>query len=105
MQGLIYLVFLCRCFLKKKFIFLLSTSVNNRILFQLFYMSNASSNLLDLFNNNFEEAVDQLFNDYYGDLCRKAFRILNNKVISEDIVQDVFLSYGKIEKKYIFKHP
>lgn len=62
-------------------------------------MNNGSQNLQDLFNNNFEEAVDQLFNKYYGDLCRKAFSILNNKVISEDIVQDVFFKLWKNRKK------
>ena len=62
-------------------------------------MKNSSNNIHQLFDNNFDDNVDQLFNEYYGDLCRKAFRILNNKVISEDIVQDVFLKLWENRKK------
>ena len=62
-------------------------------------MENCSGNLHELFDSNFDSAVDQLFKDYYGDLCRKAYRILNNKVISEDIVQDVFFKLWENRKK------
>jgi RNA polymerase sigma-19 factor, ECF subfamily len=62
-------------------------------------MKNSSGNLHEFFDNNFDKAVDQLFKDYYGDLCRKAYRILNNKVISEDIVQEVFFKLWENRKK------
>ncbi len=53
-------------------------------------MKKISDNINHLFNSDFNETVDSLFNNYYNELCRKAYRIVNNKEISEDIVQDVF---------------
>lgn len=62
-------------------------------------MKNSSVNVHDLFDDDFDKAINQLFNEYYGDLCRKAFRIINNKVSSEDIVQDVFFKLWENRKK------
>ncbi|MCD4832215.1 MAG: RNA polymerase sigma-70 factor [Bacteroidales bacterium] len=63
------------------------------------FMKNSSANVHELFDDDFDKAINQLFNKYYGDLCRKAFRIINNKVISEDIVQDVFFKLWENRKK------
>ena len=62
-------------------------------------MKNNSNNISELFNSDFDKTVDSLFNNYYTELCRKAYRIVNNKEISEDIVQDVFFKiWDKKEK-------
>ncbi len=49
-----------------------------------------TDNILELFNSNFNNTVENLFNNHYTELCRKAYRIVNNKDLSEDLVQDVF---------------
>ena len=62
-------------------------------------MENNSNNISKLFNLDFDKTVDSLFNNHYTELCRKAYRIVNNKEISEDIVQDVFFKlWDKKEK-------
>ncbi len=66
-------------------------------------MVNTIANINEFFDDNFDKAVDQLFNDYYRDLCHKAFRILNNKEIAEDIVQDVFFKLWESRKKINIK--
>ncbi len=38
-----------------------------------------------------ESALDQLFRQYYADLCRAVYRVLPDRTIAEDLVQDVFL--------------
>ena len=67
------------------------------------FMKNSSANVHELFDDDFDKAINQLFNKYYGDLCRKAFRIINNKVISEDIVQDVFFKLWENRKKILIQ--
>ncbi len=66
-------------------------------------MLNPARNIKQYFNENFEDSVNKLFNDYYVDLCKKAFRIINNKVISEDIVQEVFFKLWMNKDKIIIK--
>jgi len=53
-------------------------------------MKDNSNDIAELFNSDFNKTVEYLFNNYYTTLCRNAYRIVNNKEISEDIVQDVF---------------
>lgn len=35
-------------------------------------------------------ALDQLFREHYGFLCRAVYRVINDRVLVEDLVQDVF---------------
>lgn len=53
-------------------------------------MKNKPEDIIELFNSDYEKAVNLLFNNYYADLCKKAYRIVNDKDVAEDIVQDVF---------------
>ena len=46
--------------------------------------------ILDLFKHNPDEAIAVLFRQYYTFICRVIYRVLPNKVTSEDIAQDVF---------------
>lgn len=46
--------------------------------------------LVQLLNENSEQAVELLFRKYYSFLCRSAFRILPDESIVEDLVQEVF---------------
>ena len=43
--------------------------------------------------NNINYEINDLFNNHYTDLCRKALRVVNDKDISEDILQDVFFKF------------
>ena len=64
-------------------------------------MKNNLNNIAKLFNTDFDKTVESLFNDYYTILCRKAYRIVNNKEISEDIVQDVFFKLWDRRNKIV----
>ncbi|OFY29660.1 MAG: hypothetical protein A2275_03490 [Bacteroidetes bacterium RIFOXYA12_FULL_35_11] len=44
-----------------------------------------------------DKAVELMFTSYYGVLCKRVNRIINNTIVSEDIVQDVFYNFW--EKK------
>jgi len=64
-------------------------------------MQNNFDNIVERFNSDFDKTVEHLFNDYYTELCRKAYHIVNNKEISEDIVQDVFLKLWDKRNKIV----
>ena len=64
-------------------------------------MKNSLDNIIERFNSDFDNTVKRLFNDYYTELCRKAYRIVNNKEISEDIVQDVFFKLWDKRNKIV----
>jgi RNA polymerase sigma-70 factor, ECF subfamily len=42
-----------------------------------------------------EKALKALYDDYYNMLCYQVYMILKDKVVAEDIVQDVFMSIWK----------
>lgn len=46
--------------------------------------------LLNALKNGQESALDELFRSYYAYLCRAVFKVLPDKHIAEDIVQEVF---------------
>jgi len=47
--------------------------------------------LLELFQNDPEQAIDLLFRKHYSDLCRRVLRLVKVPEVSEDIAQEVFL--------------
>lgn len=49
--------------------------------------------LVRLFQSNSDKAVEVLFNTYYTQLCKRVNRVINNAVMAEDIVQDVFYNF------------
>jgi len=51
---------------------------------------NDDQHLLRALKNGQESALDQLFRLYYAYLCRAVYKILPDKHIAEDIVQEVF---------------
>ncbi|MBI1838329.1 MAG: sigma-70 family RNA polymerase sigma factor [Flavobacteriia bacterium] len=62
---------------------------------------------IELSTNIFErrEIVTKLFKDYYVDMCKTAFNITKDKMISEDIVQNVFLKLFNLDKKIVIEYP
>ncbi|MBI5218001.1 MAG: RNA polymerase sigma-70 factor [Bacteroidia bacterium] len=55
--------------------------------------------LLKLLQHDEGKAVELLFNMYYAPLCKRVNRIINNCVVSEDIIQDVFYSFWEKRKR------
>lgn len=55
--------------------------------------------LLKLFQSDSEKAVETLFNIYYAALCKRVNRIINNSVMAEDIIQDVFYTFWEKRDK------
>ena len=55
--------------------------------------------LVKLFQSDSEKAVEILFNMYYTPLCKRVNRIINNTVMAEDIVQDVFYTFWDKREK------
>lgn len=49
--------------------------------------------LFMLMKNDEEKAVELMFTTYYAMLCKRVNRIINNSIVSEDIVQDVFYNF------------
>ena len=45
-----------------------------------------------------DKALAWLFNKYYGDMCKKAYRLVPDAHIVEDLVQDVFYEIWKKRK-------
>jgi len=62
-------------------------------------VSDKEEDIVDLFNGDFDKRVGDLFHAHYASLCRKAYRIVNNKQIAEDIVQDVFFKLWERRKE------
>jgi RNA polymerase sigma-70 factor, ECF subfamily len=62
-------------------------------------MNEKQIDIIGLFNSDFEKAVSLLFNNYYTELCRKAYCIVNDQDIAEDIVQDVFFKLWEKKSK------
>jgi len=56
---------------------------------------NTNKELIELFNNSPQKAVEVLFERYHADLCKVVFRILKDESLAEDIVQDVFYELWK----------
>ncbi len=53
--------------------------------------------LFQLMKTDEDKAVELMFTTYYSILCKRVNRIINNTIVSEDIVQDVFYNFW--EKK------
>lgn len=51
---------------------------------------NNDQHLLTALKNGQESALDELFRSYYTYLCRAVYKVLPDKHIAEDIVQEVF---------------
>lgn len=56
---------------------------------------NTNKELIELFSNDPQKAVEVLFERYHSDLCKVVFRILKDESLAEDIVQDVFYELWK----------
>lgn len=54
--------------------------------------------LTALWTQNREKAIEAIFRQYYAHLCRKAYRLVFDRGLSEDLVQDVFLELWKRQK-------
>lgn len=46
--------------------------------------------IINLLNSNSEEAFEKLFRLYYGFLCKTVYRVIPDKLIAEDLAQEVF---------------
>jgi len=50
---------------------------------------------MKLLQEDSNKAIDMLFRAYYGELCRAVYRIIPNKSVAEDLVQEVFYGFWK----------
>ena len=55
--------------------------------------------LLDLLSSDSEQAIDQIFRQYYTYLCREIYRIKPDARLAEDIAQEVFYELWKKRKR------
>jgi RNA polymerase sigma-70 factor (ECF subfamily) len=53
-------------------------------------MAQEDITILELLSADDESALDLLFDHYYGFLCNVVFRVINDAVYAEDIVQEMF---------------
>lgn len=58
-------------------------------------MALRSSELVKLLSHNAEEALRQMYDEYYSYLCYSVYKVLPDRVIAEDIVQEVFFEIWK----------
>jgi len=58
-------------------------------------MALRSSELVKLLSHNAEEALRQMYDEYYTYLCYAVYRVLPDRVVAEDIVQEVFFEIWK----------
>lgn len=58
-------------------------------------MEIADKEILGLLKTDGEKAMEVIYNEYYTYLCHATFRILNDSVSAEDIVQDVLMEIWK----------
>lgn len=49
--------------------------------------------------------VSELFKKYYTDMCKVAYNITRDKIVSEDIVQNVFLKLFNTKKEQVIEYP
>lgn len=55
--------------------------------------------LLAALKNGQSSALDELFREHYAYLCQTTFRVLNDKHIAEDLVQEVFYELWRKREK------
>jgi RNA polymerase sigma-70 factor (ECF subfamily) len=58
-------------------------------------MSSTSPELVKLLSVNAEEALRQMYDQYYSYLCYAVYNVLPDRAIAEDIVQEVFFEIWK----------
>ncbi|MEM7549009.1 MAG: RNA polymerase sigma-70 factor [Bacteroidota bacterium] len=59
----------------------------------------ADEQLIDLLKTDNQEAIEILFKQYYKQLCIVVYRMLGDRDLSEDLVQEVFLTIWKNRQK------
>ena len=58
---------------------------------------------MQLLKQDSERAIELLFEEYYGDLCRSAYRILPDQHLVEDLVQEVFYELWRRRRRLRIK--
>jgi len=58
-------------------------------------MENKDRQILNLLKSDGEKAMEIIYSDYYNYLCHATYKILNDSVSTEDIVQDVLMEIWK----------
>ncbi len=58
-------------------------------------MENKDREILRLLKTDGEKAMEIIYSDYYNYLCHATYKILNDSVTTEDIVQDVLMEIWK----------
>ncbi|MCB0636905.1 MAG: RNA polymerase sigma-70 factor [Lewinella sp.] len=51
-----------------------------------------------------EDALKAIFQTYYADLCRSAYRVLTDQVMAEDLVQEVFYELWRKREQLHVQH-
>jgi RNA polymerase sigma-70 factor (ECF subfamily) len=51
--------------------------------------------IIELLTSDDKGAMEVLFNQYYGDLCGVVYRMINDRALAEDLVQEVFYNLWK----------
>lgn len=59
----------------------------------------SEATLLEDLQNGKEEALDSLFRAHYGFLCQVVFRMINDRNLAEDLVQEVFYELWRKREK------
>ncbi len=62
-------------------------------------MENTDKEILGLLKTNGQKAMEIIYNQYYNYLCHATYKILNDSVATEDIVQDVLMEIWKKKDK------
>jgi len=58
-------------------------------------MENTDKEIILLLKSNGEKAMEEIYSRYYNYLCHATYKILNDSVATEDIVQDVLMEIWK----------
>ena len=61
-------------------------------------MPNDDKDIIQLLTQQDEKAIDLLFDNYYEYLCNVVYRVINDYVYAEDIVQEMFFDLWKKSK-------
>ena len=61
-------------------------------------MPNDDQEIIKLLGQQDERAIDLLFDNYYSYLCNVVYRVINDHVYAEDIVQEMFFELWKKSK-------
>jgi len=90
-------IFLHSLHLSFNSLFLSSMPVIDKTISGIFKMSNKErdNNLLIKIKNNDDSAFKQLFEIYYENLCRTAYKVYQDENKAKDFVQEVFLDLWK----------